>query len=363
MPEGERHLVVDELFDLSLGGRGVIVEWGAVGAAARLALGRQDWLAGLSAESVERLRFAEMTASRHAGNIAPADPPSGAWLGTLPGGGLREEVAAHLVQNAADTGRPDPEEAEQIAATWLVRGASAMPVHLKIQGALARLHAVRGRLREALELQVEVARGFVARALPREASFALCEWLRLSGVLAHESPEDARESFRPADELRADLDRRGAILPGSRPYVALARARALLATAMDEGQRSAARQALEELAGDHGCPDHVRWSAARLAAKARLPEAAQSTPRILDEILRAAESSDFGGGPQPRRAAARRFRELWNLDRSLAVGEGHEAEAAVSRLTELEPGLMKLLRSGLVSAADAPAEVARLYPY
>lgn len=349
---GRRKELVDRFFRLAVSGRGAMLEWGAVRAAARRAL--EEWGRTLDEGDRRKLDFAHAVAARHENNEGALDLPEDGWLAQMP---LPERlrVVANFVQQAADTGTPPPDATEALARRFLVEVLEAFPPHLKLEGALGRLLAVTGREGEALEFQEEAARGFLVQEAYEDVSYPLAEWYRLSGVLAD------RGAFDRADEFRATLppDRAGfvdATAPRD-PYVHLARARALVLLGLVRGDDP--ERTLERLAMSEQMPYHVRWSAVRWYVRLLEGQGRREAAAPVLAALDGAARPEGGGSEAP---VARRFRALIELDRAERAGDPAMAREPLDVLQQLQPGILGHLLARATPGREG-ATVARLFPY
>lgn len=350
----QRSDLVDELFELALRGRKVLVDWNPVRRAAKLAY--DQWGAQVDPDQRNRLRFAHATAARHEGAPIELELPDAAWVEafrsrSLP---LYIEVVSHLVQTATDKGVPTVEDAEELARAVLVDESTFTKEHYKLMGALGRLLATVGRTDDALVCQQRAANGFMQLYEFGELSYQLSEWYRLSGVLADEGQVDrAGKLFVEASDFEERLERKQSLARADRDYVDLARARAQVALGRDS---DAARKTLEAL-WQGSPPDHVRFSAGRWLARWHDSRSQQVQ---ADAIVRAL--ADEAAAATDRSASARRFGNLALLDRALRA---KDAPAAAKILDALK-GDARVVRSIHVAAkleVDAARHVARSYPY
>src|SRR5262249_29901555 len=142
---------------------------------------RQEWKPLPDSEQYT-LEFATAVAARHDRNAGTLSEPPEAWLSEQPLP-VRVQIAANLVQQAADAARPTPD----VASMWTRRFANCEPKEafssqLGLLGAEARLWSVSGRPREALRRQEEIARAYWDAFDANPISYPLTEWYRLSGT-------------------------------------------------------------------------------------------------------------------------------------------------------------------------------------
>lgn len=133
---------------------------------------------------------------------------------------LRMELLPHQIQACTERGDEDWRVQRE---RWLCQIAlrqipESDPEGLRVHGALARLRASWGEVREALQDLVAIAEAWIELDLAGEVSHAVCEALRLAALLGDE------DAFGRADAaMRAGRDLAPAV---SRAYMALSRARA-----------------------------------------------------------------------------------------------------------------------------------------
>jgi hypothetical protein len=341
--------VVRSFFRLAFAGRDAAIDWTPVEQGARLAAER--WSAQLDDEARFLLAFTAAIAARHQDNAATLHgsrahmpEPSTDWFRRQPMS-VRVGIAAHLAQHAADTGTPDAAAAERWAAPFLPAHLNdAYPSQLRLAGAMARLRAVTGRPREALQVQEQLAAALFQNFEHQATSFQVSEWYRLAGACGD---ADALERARRFD---VSVELLGGYAGEGRYYVRLARAKGMLLLG-----RSVDYEALGQLQRlcEGRAPDHVRHSARRWLVRA-LEAADREVGRHHREALAAAAREGMS-------ADARKQLALVRLDDALRARDGGVAEAALASLREEDPGPVGLLET----AADGTrAEyVARYYPY
>lgn len=245
------------LYRIALGNSRDVFDWRPIAASGSLLS------ESLAADPVEcrKARFTTDTAKRHMG---PVERPL-AWeelatLRSLPEPEWLQTVA-HYVQAWADSGA----SAEDcIAASELamreVPSSQRHSTHLMLMGAIGRALAAAGRYERA----IEVLRGAIVewRRLyePDQASFPLCELIRLHGI----SGAIADLETAIADDVAWVRDPDAKLSDMSATFLALAVGRALIV--LDQPGRGIA-----ELTGDvpwHAAPPHVQTSRLRWLAKA-----------------------------------------------------------------------------------------------
>ncbi len=365
---------IERLVRLALARRDELLDWHPVREAARVA--GKTWSRATPDERWT-LGFVEAVAARHEGEAVELELPDRAVLHAVPQP-RRLELVAHLVQQATDTGAPDPGALVELARPMLLRGAEAFPKHLELQGALGRLLANLARPKDAFEEQLEAARGWVARPGLVGVSYPLAEAYRLAGVLG--SPERFEQVAALDREARAE----GALGESDLPWVDPPRARALLLldrlddlagflaerpwdVREPEGRLGPAElvaalclgrlhHAFALRGADLAKAEAVRSCLAGWARTAEL-RAQQAAPRG-DETLAARRQAH-------RRALATAL-ALVELDLALARAPGDEDPAApAGRLAVLHPKLVRFLRARWAPPDPGawPGVLARVFPY
>ncbi|RME71266.1 MAG: hypothetical protein D6776_10505 [Planctomycetota bacterium] len=335
-----RSALVRSFYRLAMGRRDAVHVWRPVARAARLALDRWPDL-----DPAERywLRFAEAVALRHDGKPAALPLPERVWLERLPRS-ERTAHLAHLVQQAADTGSPEPEAIGPLLEHELPATVhEAFAPQLQLLGALARLEAVTGRPRHALERQLAVLEGWLERFRPEEASYPLAEAYRLAGALGDEA------AFERAAQLETEISALGAFPGDGAQYVEVARGRALAAL----GRFGQARELLEPRLEDPATVDHVAAAACRALAAIHAATGEGAARRAVLEQLEQFEAT-----------GERVNGILTSLDDALRAGRDAEAARWLEALAATEPEPTGHLRraAGRLGEPEA-AYVARFYPY
>lgn len=341
-----RHELAEWFFCFSLVGRGELVDWSPVAAAAKRAL--ETW-PDVSEDQKFKLSFARGVAERHEWNTGTLPVPTVDWLLAQPAT-LRTQVVAHLVQQIADVWQPSLSEVEPLLQ--LVRQPNvrdAHPMQLRIEGALARLLAVTGLGPDALIRQEQLANVYFDSLLFGEVSFPLAEWFRLSGALGDAS------AFERAEQMHAAVNTTGGFGLAGSLYVDLARCRAmsLIRTRIDGDVIAMLRKMAATTRG----PEHIRWAAVRVLL--RQPES------LLDggyrsTIQAALDEAALDDIHRGRAAAINRV--LARLDAALLMNKTTEAVQALSGLRVLEPSIVNYLEKA-ATGTEVAAYVATYYPY
>lgn len=328
------------LLRLVMPGHAGFSRWTPVAEAARVAL--ESWPEKTEDEQ-RRCELARAIALRHEGAqekaLVLSDLHEG-WASRLPEP-LRTDCLAHLVQQAADTGRPDPGRLEALAASRLLEGEDATLENLRLRGALGRLALAKGELRRALDLSRTAAQGFFDRLEVRQISRALCAALVAAGALGddealtglaalHERAMDVG-GFEEEDHCFCDL--------------ALARARVTVGVELE-----AARAALEALVEGKGLRDHVRWSAMRWLARLDAGSGDAGAAAAMRERLVEDAGEDDA------------FVLLARLDECLLAGDEAGAARAVECLQGIEVCVL-WQAARAPGPAEAASQVARAFPY
>lgn len=344
-----RDQLVESFFRLAMGERVAAIDWSPVARSARHAL--ESWGDRLDAEARQRLVFSAAVAERHDNNKGKLPLPDVAWLLRLPAP-MRVSVLAHVTQQAADTGSPEPRGVLRLANEWIPNPHEAFPEHLRLLGARGRLHySALGDVQMAMEDQLQALRGWQERWMYQEMSYPLSVLYLYVGVLAAEAPPQdtlAAERYAEAARFEEELLRGGAS-GRANAYVQLARGRALV----ELGRLDEARQALEPLVTMQHIATHVPWSALRWLLRACPPEARGAH---LERLRRGAVEDH----------EARLMRDLVSLDEALRQGDVASARASFMTLYAQQEELCALLLRGAHLTPEdprAPAFLARRYPY
>lgn len=288
--------------------------------------------------ALERAAFARAIAARHAGDAGPLPWPSAALLAGL-SPSRRMRCVAQGVQAAADAGHADvrARAAEALAVLDAQEGHTVEA--LELRGAVGRaLAAVRAypEARDTLQAAVE---GWWALDAEVNASFALCELVRVCGLLDDRDGLD--HALRRVRTYASDHPQETLALA----FLRLAEGRALVHT----GRPAEALAVLHPLDAQV-LPAHLRAAALRWQANAHAALGAREAARALRESL-AAMHTVVG-------AAA-----LAALDAALdADADAATLAARVEALEALRPqGLHGLLGPG--TPHERAARIAREYPY
>lgn len=238
----------------------------------------------------------------------------------------RLQILSHVVQSAADG--DGTAAAEAAGRARQVIGSARSQEALKLLGAVGRALAAVGDYDGAAEALGQALDGWLVTA-PSEASYALCEALRIAGIRGR-SDEVKRLQYIADEQVRPSL---GA---DSTPYVVLALGRAL-------AQVGRAREALDVLdAGgvDGRAPRHVQTAGHRWRASAAWQ---------LRDLIRVGESRERLErlGESDQRLLARLDSEELDVAGTKRVLDGllampDEGDEARRLLTRLAPGLSTL---------------------
>ncbi len=279
--EGSQEQAVGALYRLALGGSSRLLQWRAVASLLAHLLDASDdpawrW----------RAEIAHGIAARHTGAHAPLTLQPGLLAGLRRPDRL--ELLAHATQAAADSPDQPWREAVDLGWTHVAQPGEEHAQDLKLLGALGRTLAAWGQYDEAQGALGRAIRGWLDLDLVPQASYPLCELLRVQGVLGQALDGEVEQAVeRVRRDLRTELI--------ARAFLALARGRALCQLGDEAG-------ALVELGDasttrwDH-TPIHVRasrlrWFACALAGGE--PERAASLRAELGPLaLRDPEGAGF----------------------------------------------------------------------
>lgn len=335
---GRRAQIIADLFEMALTHERRILTWSAVAEAASIVRSNGE----LPPTDDFRVRFAEAVALRHHCNArGDMSLPSEETLSAMPAP-VRVNLVAHLVQHSADTGVPGANEVLALANAHMVRGPAAFSEHLRLLGAVGRLMAVTGYPREALDMELEAAEGYLERLEYREISWPLSVAMRLAGALMD------RKSYERAVQVweRVDAERLDAT---SRRFVEHARtvAKVLLGEADDD-----VVLALKALADDLYARDHLRYSAHRYLIQAHRQRGeselvAKSRERLYEDVAK----SPAARSPHIALALVRLDEDPYDLE-------------AWQDLCRWDPGVTGHLERVARERKESPGIVAsRFYPY
>lgn len=349
--------IIDNLAFLARSGRGAAADWTPVAQAAQL-LAATEGPSG-AAGTGWQLAMIESVALRHMGRQAALTLPPDDWFAGQPAP-TQVQLAAQLIQHAADTGTPDPaavrrwmdsfpaivgwdpQQTEHHDGWSVPTAAASFDDHLKLRGALARLLSFHGRFEAALAIQRDCARAWVARNALDQFTYPLSEWLRLAGVLRDtRSWQEASALFRQAQTL-------GRIPAAGRSYVEFETARAAIMLGEREGvppwQEIAAR--LERMANAPHFHLHLRLSAWRWLAVADPARRHESAGALRARAEQGAAKT------------AALYTCLMELDHG--VGDGRVEALLAARPS---PTRHLIAAHGKLADADLAAWLARAFPY
>lgn len=308
--------VARSLFRLALHNSSTVLSWDNV---RELSTHTEHQLAasGASPDSLWKAQVAQAVAARHTGANDvpwPPDPPR------PPATAVSLDLLSHRVQHAADLIQTDWQPvARQAQRTALAN--PGLPGSAKLWGALGRLYASWGQGQEALDALRRAWETWQDLFQEFQASYAICEWLRVFGAMNRPEAADAIDAVLDGP-FRAvwDAPQTSQV---SRAFLALAAGRALLWTGRSQ-------QALQRLAPQPLAYPHVEHARLRLRLQIRhddsdlalLNEDAQSL--LLLRLARGEESAlaELSADPAQRR----------EVERILGFVEGGEQRArAVAR--------------------------------
>jgi hypothetical protein len=258
-----------------------LLSWHSFARAAAL-VGRTLRESGGPVDAIAEATFAEAIARRHAGEPTALDFPSQEWLGRQRRP-HRLAVVAHVLQSAADVGDSRVRAFVDQALAHVGAPGDECAEDLRVLGAAGRALAAIDDYERARELLLRAVRGWCELRHAAEASRAVCELLRIVGVLGDR--DGYREAACYADEVLDDPR----TSPISRAYVKAAVERALCQLGMpEEALRDSDVPFSFAEAGAWLMASRTRWRARALAACGRIDEARALRERLdeTDEELR-----------------------------------------------------------------------------
>lgn len=247
----------EHLYRMALENSPSVLDWRPVAASA--AMLRE--LLSDHAPSARKARFAEEVARRHLGVALPlawavadgsADMPHPDWL----------QILAHDVQSWADTGATAEEcvAAAEGALREVAPPDKRHPADLKLLGAIGRALAAAGCTRRSIEVLREAVDGWRQLHMPDDASYPLCELIRVLGISNAQSELDTAIAETVSWARSPDVE----IGDASAAFIALAVGRALITV-------GEAARGIEELSDDVApwdrAPSHVRLARLRWLAR------------------------------------------------------------------------------------------------
>jgi hypothetical protein len=260
-----------ELFELTVRQTVRLASWKGVRSAVAALCARTD----LPPLVAEKARVAYAIAARNEQHPQPLRWPGAELLASIPARSRRIELAAHAIQSAATQGDPAAVRVCLREARKMVRFDAPGPADLKAMGAIGRALAGIGRFGFAARWLEAALRGWLAEGEAQNASFALCELLRVSAL--HGDGERVRvlllgEAVTVLDDPFLD--------PVSRTYLHVAAGAASTLV----GRSPDALSWLGDAALDwHQAPAHVQRDRLRWLARA----AGASEPALAAQARRA----------------------------------------------------------------------------
>lgn len=259
----------EQLYRMALENSPTVLAWRPVASSAALL---RDVLSD-DAVAARKARMAEEVAKRHVGPIeqplswavtaGQADLPHSDWLETL----------AHDVQAWSDSGATADEcvAAAEGAMREVGLPGRRHPADLKLMGAIGRAFAAAGQTIRAVEVLRDAIRGWRQLRNPNDASYPICELVRVLAFGPTRSELDVAIAEDVAWARHPDIG----LSDASASFIALAVGRALVTCG--EAERGMAELAADAAPWNQG-PPHVRlarlrWMARGQAVLGRLDEA------------------------------------------------------------------------------------------
>ena len=243
----ERAPLIDSLFADALRGTSSFIDWGPTYQVADEALRWPD----LDFRRRGQLQFVRAVACRYVREATEPDLPSDAWCRALPPG-VQSRVLPHVFQHHARWGgTPSGWALETIDA---LQAQAQTADSLKVRGAWARWIDGDGRHERALHEHRSIVEGWLELYEYPEASYSLCEWLRLAGAL------DREDSFEEADRISQQLESSDRFGPVQLMYIRIARAQGAWALSLSGLRPDLVPRARGELRRVlDGAPDRPNW--------------------------------------------------------------------------------------------------------
>lgn len=271
----------DELFRCVVEDRATLLDWAPLAAAAE----RLEQVLRDEPDARRRASYARAIARRHGNHNEPLAWPDETWLRSLRRP-LRQRMVAQLVQSATDAAAPDLGATLDRALHTLPPEGDEHAEDLAVLGACGRALAGLERYDDALRALQRAVAAWLELGRAPEASHALCELLRVDGILARDdATARARLQARLAATVLqilgdADLPRSSAAFVQAASERALTVA-SLAADALDF-ERTAA---LDPLDWDADVPRYLaasrqRWRARALAAVGHTTAAAEARAHV-----------------------------------------------------------------------------------
>jgi len=319
---------VERLFSLALESRPIPCGWRflaalAVGLARRFPLEHSGGFPGrLQSAARWKLAFVRDVSLRHAGESARMAIPEPEILDAFPSE-VRWQILAHTLQSASDSDLPSTREYTDSIAPFLLQEVSTLsPSKTRLRGALGRALAAAGSYGDA-EVQLRQAIQDWQRMSPVEASYPLCELLRILGI------QGKREPLRALHSLVHPFLAQPSVACA---FVGLAWGRALVQCGeILDGLATLSSDHLFSHAPSHALASRYRW----LAAAQRLSGHSDST--TLDLLLAMGDLDQLHLARLDAVLEAGRLDELDPHAQALLVAaEG--ANEALLALSRLAPG-------------------------
>jgi tetratricopeptide (TPR) repeat protein len=264
------------VFRLALDRVPTLLDWPGVARYAKSALSYSD----RTEDERWELHLARDIARRHDGDPVRLPLPPNDWWQRY-SRATRLKLLAHMVQSLADSYEYEDDAApylERIQAEQAPPGMESSD-DLWVSGALGRLWAGRGQWEQAITLLEQTLRGWQALGCEQESSYALCEYLRVVGILNQRAMlEQAISTW-----VQGYLQTASSTHPGQ-AYVALAVGRAWVQC----GDEKQALFWLTTCSSWRYSPPHVQSSRLRWLRKAWImatqPEQAQQSLTELEQL-------------------------------------------------------------------------------
>jgi len=227
---------IDELFEVAISLQGRLSSWKVVADTAAMALEKWE---DLNARETAKLQMTHSFAARHEGHQQELELPKRDWIDEI-AQPFRLRALAHLTQQSTSTTVPEPQRVLDFVNPYLETGPDAFGDHLRLMGALGRLHYTCTEFQKALKFQRDAVDGWFDRRLYGEISYPLSfAWLTAGSAGFHGDIDDLKK-YEKKWKAHAGANPKGF------SYVRVCRGRAMTQL----GHHDEALELLEEIIDD-----------------------------------------------------------------------------------------------------------------